>query len=87
MAAYYINTQDSFRAVVDGIVSQGFDYQAILATGDISQDHSAESYQKFESGFNLWKSHAIGCQGTMTLSLIWAVFYHHHKYSVLSMSC
>ena len=45
-----INTQDSFRAVVDGIVSQGFDYQAILATGDISQDHSAESYQKFESG-------------------------------------
>lgn len=45
-----INTEDSFRAVVDGIVNQGYEYEAILATGDISQDHSAESYQKFEAG-------------------------------------
>jgi len=45
-----INTQDSFHAVVDAILEQNFDYQAILATGDISQDHTPESYQKFETG-------------------------------------
>lgn len=45
-----INTQDSFHAVVSAILEQNFDFEAILATGDISQDHSEESYQKFESG-------------------------------------
>lgn len=45
-----VNTADSFTAVVDEILRRnvGFDY--ILATGDISQDHSAQSYQRFAAG-------------------------------------
>ncbi len=67
------------------LFSQDFDYEAILATGDISQDPGGGRTRNLSQGFNLWKNHVIGCQGTMTSSLIWAVFYHHHKYSALSM--
>lgn len=45
-----VNTRDSFHAVVDAITQAEFDYDAILATGDISQDHSEISYTEFESG-------------------------------------
>lgn len=45
-----VNTHDSFRAVVDKIVESGDHFDAIVATGDISQDHSAFSYQRFEQG-------------------------------------
>ncbi|MFY2507778.1 3',5'-cyclic-AMP phosphodiesterase [Vibrio pectenicida] len=45
-----VNTADSFDAVVNAIVKQNSNYEAILATGDISQDHSAASYQRFEKG-------------------------------------
>nr|WP_319553639.1 3',5'-cyclic-AMP phosphodiesterase [uncultured Vibrio sp.] len=45
-----VKTADSFSAVVDEVLRRkvGFDY--ILATGDISQDHSAGSYQRFAAG-------------------------------------
>lgn len=45
-----VKTADSFSAVVNEVLRRkvGFDY--ILATGDISQDHSAESYQRFADG-------------------------------------
>ncbi len=45
-----VNTRDSFHAVVRAIKESGTVFDAILATGDISQDHSAESYQHFETG-------------------------------------
>lgn len=45
-----VNTGDSFQAVVDAIIEQDCSYDAVLATGDISQDHSAVSYQRFEQG-------------------------------------
>ncbi|MGD8170935.1 3',5'-cyclic-AMP phosphodiesterase [Vibrio sp. TRT 21S02] len=45
-----VNTQDSFHAVVDAIVESGSIFDVVLATGDISQDHSEESYQRFEKG-------------------------------------
>ncbi|PMH39811.1 3',5'-cyclic-AMP phosphodiesterase [Vibrio sp. 10N.286.49.B3] len=45
-----VRTAESFRAVVKAIVQDGFPFEAILATGDISQDHSQASYQKFEAG-------------------------------------
>lgn len=43
-------TNDSFRAVVDAVMQESFQYEAILATGDISQDHSDVSYQRFAQG-------------------------------------
>jgi Icc protein len=42
-----VNTEQSFQAVVEGICQQGIAFDAILATGDISQDHSPSSYAKF----------------------------------------
>ncbi|CAM3565816.1 3',5'-cyclic-AMP phosphodiesterase [Vibrio aquimaris] len=47
-----VNTSDSFDAVVSAITEQNTNYEAIVATGDISQDHSALSYQRFESGIS-----------------------------------
>ncbi|WCE29291.1 3',5'-cyclic-AMP phosphodiesterase [Vibrio sp. SCSIO 43137] len=43
-----VNTLESFHAVVDEIIQSDICFDAILATGDISQDHTAESYQRFE---------------------------------------
>lgn len=45
-----VNTLDSFHAVIEEIKTQGVEYDAVLATGDISQDHSIRSYQRFEQG-------------------------------------
>ncbi len=45
-----VNTLESFHAVVNTITSRELVFDAILATGDISQDHTAASYQKFEEG-------------------------------------
>ncbi len=45
-----VKTADSFVAVVDEVLRRKVEFDYILATGDISQDHSAESYQRFASG-------------------------------------
>ncbi|MFB9135215.1 3',5'-cyclic-AMP phosphodiesterase [Vibrio olivae] len=45
-----VNTYESFLAVVDAIKTEHVEFDAILATGDISQDHSEQSYRKFEQG-------------------------------------
>lgn len=42
-----VNTANSFKAVVQEVIARNVDYQLILATGDISQDHSEASYQLF----------------------------------------
>ncbi|CAM2944250.1 3',5'-cyclic-AMP phosphodiesterase [Vibrio mytili] len=45
-----VKTADSFNAVVDDILRRKVEFDFILATGDISQDHSAQSYQRFADG-------------------------------------
>lgn len=45
-----VNTADSFAAVVKDVQDKRVKFDAILATGDISQDHSQESYQRFTQG-------------------------------------
>jgi Icc protein len=45
-----VNTLDSFHAVIEEIKTKQVEYDAVLATGDISQDHSIRSYQRFEQG-------------------------------------
>lgn len=42
-----VNTSESFKAVVEAVRAQNFDYDFIAFTGDISQDYSATSYQHF----------------------------------------
>ncbi|MGR5236070.1 3',5'-cyclic-AMP phosphodiesterase [Vibrio alfacsensis] len=45
-----VRTADSFTAVVQEVLHRQAPFDYILATGDISQDHSAESYQRFAEG-------------------------------------
>ncbi|PWI31991.1 3',5'-cyclic-AMP phosphodiesterase [Vibrio albus] len=45
-----VNTLDSFHAIIEEINNQQIPFDGIIATGDISQDHSERSYQRFEQG-------------------------------------
>lgn len=47
-----VNTLDSFHAVLEEIKKLDVEFDAVLATGDISQDHSIQSYQRFEQGIS-----------------------------------
>ncbi|WP_087018870.1 3',5'-cyclic-AMP phosphodiesterase [Thaumasiovibrio subtropicus] len=49
-----VQTNQSFRAVLDEIDAKASHFDALLATGDISQDHSAASYQHFVAGISRW---------------------------------
>lgn len=44
-----VNTFDSFCATVDTIASENREYDFIAVTGDISQDYSVASYERFAS--------------------------------------
>lgn len=43
-----VNTHQSLNAVIEQILTNGEGYDAIVATGDISQDHTQASYRRFE---------------------------------------
>ncbi|KEY91054.1 3',5'-cyclic adenosine monophosphate phosphodiesterase [Candidatus Photodesmus blepharus] len=58
-----IKTLDSFRAVLDAIVENDIQFDIILATGDISQDHSAKSYQRFVDGVSVLKQPCLWLPG------------------------
>lgn len=45
-----VNTLNSFSAVVADIERQSLSYDALIMTGDVSQDHTDESYVRFEQG-------------------------------------
>lgn len=50
-----VNTAASFLSVLEEIQDQGIDFDAIIATGDISQDHTDASYQLFVDGLSRWQ--------------------------------
>ncbi|MCE2573671.1 3',5'-cyclic-AMP phosphodiesterase [Motilimonas eburnea] len=47
-----VNTRESFLAVIAKVLKQARPIQGILATGDISQDHTPESYRLFAEHIN-----------------------------------
>ncbi|PCS23760.1 3',5'-cyclic-AMP phosphodiesterase [Candidatus Enterovibrio escicola] len=49
-----VNTAASYQAVVDEIQRKNVVFDAIIATGDLSQDHSTASYQRFAEGISNW---------------------------------
>lgn len=49
-----VETQDSFHAVLDAVDAAARPFDAVVATGDISQDHSEQSYQRFCDGIARW---------------------------------
>ena len=58
-----VRTADSFAAVVKEILHRQVPFEYILATGDISQDHSAESYQRFAEGISPLKKDCFWLPG------------------------
>lgn len=42
-----VPTTQSFQAVLDAIRQSSFDYDFVLATGDIAQDHNRQAYRRF----------------------------------------
>ncbi len=49
-----VMTHHSFKAVLSAIELKNRPFDAILATGDISQDHSLDSYQCFAKEISRW---------------------------------
>ncbi len=45
-----VNTWASYEAVLEAITAQQRDYDLIVATGDLAQDHTTEAYQHFAEG-------------------------------------
>lgn len=45
-----VNTLESFQAVVSDIQQKELKYDALIMTGDVSQDHTDASYARFEQG-------------------------------------
>ncbi|BDH44549.1 3',5'-cyclic adenosine monophosphate phosphodiesterase CpdA [Salmonella enterica subsp. enterica serovar Choleraesuis] len=45
-----VSTWDSYQAVLAAIVEQQRDYDLIVATGDLAQDHSVDAYRHFAEG-------------------------------------
>lgn len=42
-----VNTTHSLQAVIEAILQSTFDYELVLATGDLVQDHHREAYHRF----------------------------------------
>ncbi len=42
-----VNTMDSFQAVLDSILDSQFQFDLVLATGDLVQDHNEQGYHHF----------------------------------------
>jgi len=45
-----VNTWAGYQAVLDEVIASQQHYDLIIATGDLSQDHSVEAYQHFAEG-------------------------------------
>jgi 3',5'-cyclic-AMP phosphodiesterase len=45
-----INTYRSYHAVLDAILAQQRDFDLVVATGDLAQDHSLAAYRHFAEG-------------------------------------
>ncbi|CAH0541346.1 3',5'-cyclic-AMP phosphodiesterase [Vibrio marisflavi] len=50
-----INTEQSFKAVVEAVAQDSYDFDAIISSGDICQDHSEGAYKKFAAGIERLK--------------------------------
>ncbi len=45
-----VNTWSGYQAVLDAVIAGQEHYDLIIATGDLSQDHSVQAYQHFAEG-------------------------------------
>ncbi|MCK3655208.1 3',5'-cyclic-AMP phosphodiesterase [Pasteurellaceae bacterium Macca] len=81
-----INTAKSFQAVLNGVMETSFDYDFILATGDLVQDHNREAYHRFAQMvkplakpiFWVEGNHDIQPQMGEILALYGQIYPHRH---------
>ncbi|WP_241576297.1 3',5'-cyclic-AMP phosphodiesterase [Rosenbergiella collisarenosi] len=45
-----VNTWQSYQAVLNAVLAERRDFDLVLATGDLAQDHSPEAYRTFATG-------------------------------------
>lgn len=63
-----VNTWESYQAVLEAIRAQQYEYDLIVATGDLAQDQSAAAYQHFAEGIASFVRLAFGCRAIMIFS-------------------
>lgn len=63
-----VNTAQSFQAVIDAILESGFNYDFILATGDLTQDHNSDSYFRFAEMMHALTKPVFWVEGNHDLS-------------------
>ncbi|WP_034411477.1 3',5'-cyclic-AMP phosphodiesterase [Candidatus Photodesmus anomalopis] len=72
-------TLDSFQAVLGAIIEKKFQFDVIVATGDISQDHSEESYQHFVDSISVLKQPCFWLAGNHDYKPSMAGFFRPKK--------
>ena len=82
-----VRTADSFSAVVQEILHRQVQFDYILATGDISQDHSAESYQRFAEGIAPLEKDCFWLPGNHDYKPNMGSVLHLLKFNLLSILC
>lgn len=61
-----IDTAESLNAVIDAVLSSGRSFDFVLCTGDLSQDYSTGSYERFARIIRRLGSQFTGFPATMT---------------------
>lgn len=83
-----VRTDASFKAVLQSIMNQGISFDFVLVTGDISQDYSVGSYQRF--------AHAVSVLGAPVFfvpgnhddgPLMYRIFDQYGVHTERSMIC
>ncbi len=82
-----VNTWASYDAVLDAIIAQQRDYDLIVATGDLSQDHSVEAYQHFVEGISRLPKPCVWLPGIMIFNLRWSIRWQRPALTHTSMCC
>lgn len=63
-----IRTADSLAAVLAAIQAQAEPYDLVLATGDLSQDYSTDSYRRFAEMTRPCSAPSSGCRAIMMMA-------------------
>lgn len=66
-----LNTEDSLRMVLERVEQEQSHIDVILATGDLSQDGSPSSYQRFQQHLTRFKAPSYWLQGNHDLTDPW----------------
>lgn len=63
-----VNTWESYQAVLEAIRAQQYEYDLIVATGDLAQDQSAAAYQHFAEGIASFRAPCVWLPAIMIFS-------------------